>query len=66
MKLHFELETSEMQILLMLVSAGGMMANQAQILMQNLTEQLQAQQRVQGPPPVSRPNGEERPEAPNG
>ena len=62
MKLHFELEQIEVQSLLMLVNAGGMLANQAQMLMAKLTEQIQAQQ-AQGPlPPVApRANGEAQP-----
>jgi hypothetical protein len=53
MKLHFELEQSEMQNLMMLVNMGGMLAQQAPSLLQRLSEQIQAQQQASAP----RPNG---------
>jgi hypothetical protein len=56
MKVHFELEPMQVQSLLMLINAGGMLANQAQTLMQTITEQIQAQQ-----PQPPRPNGAEPP-----
>jgi hypothetical protein len=52
MKVHFELEATQVQSLLMLINAGGMLANQAQTLLQEITTQIQAQQ-----PQAPRPNG---------
>jgi hypothetical protein len=52
MKVHFELEPMQVQSLLMLINAGGMLAQQSQALMQAITEQIQAQQ-----PQPPRPNG---------
>jgi hypothetical protein len=58
MILRIELEHTDWQTAMVLINAGGMLANMAPVLLGKITEQLQAQQ---VPQQVPRGNGDSKP-----